>query len=112
MQNWMFWSIILTVTALTIGPIVWNYFKDRALDARGVVTRAVIEALEDTGSRVNANPVIRLRLKVMPDQAPAYAAETKLALSAVQLTRLPPGTEVQVKVDPKDPLQVLFKPER
>jgi len=110
-QIWLVWAIVLTVSVVTIGPVVWNHFKAKGLEARGVSMRAVIEAMEDTGSRVNTNPVIRVQLKVMPASGPAYPAETTLPLTALQLTRLSPGSEVNVKVDPENPQSLLLKPD-
>lgn len=68
----------------------------------GVVTKAIVISLGDTGTMVNQAPVMNVELTVLPDASPAYAATAQTYGHAV-LATIAPGQLTHVKVDPADP---------
>ena len=75
---------------------------EQALLTSGTPGRATIQNFTDTGTLVNFNPQVVLDLEVtVAGQAP-YASQLTTAVPQVYLSRLQPGAEVGVKVDPAD----------
>ena len=89
-----------------------NRFRDlaRSPDAEsfgeriegGIVGKATIEAVVDTGARSESNPEIELEMTVeLPGRAP-YKVGHRKVVSQLVLHRLQPGRAVPVMVDPRD----------
>jgi len=68
-----------------------------------------ILAIERTGTRVNNQPMFRFRMLItVPTFKQPYMAIHHEIMAPGAVQGLPPGTEVPVKVDPKDPRQMII----
>jgi hypothetical protein len=69
-----------------------------------------VQAIEATGLRVNRQPVMRLRLRVLPPDAAPYDAEVRVLMPhGSPLPSL--GREVAVLAHPNDPSKVELAPD-
>jgi len=85
----------------------WNAHKQSQLLRAGARANATIVEIEDTGTRVNDNPRVRLKLRVEPEGADPFALEKKVTVSLVSLPRR--GERVEVVYDPEDPSDFTFR---
>ena len=68
----------------------------------GVRATATINALRDTGTEVNLQPVIEVDVTVFPDGGAPFPA-TATTQGHAALASLSPGAQVVVRYDPADP---------
>jgi|GEM_PF-5400859 len=74
----------------------------------GVVASATVLAVTDTGTRVNNQPQLRLRLSVAaPGQEP-YEVAVKKVVPMLSIARLRSGLALPVRVDPDDRARVII----
>lgn len=68
-----------------------------------------ILAIERTGTRVNNQPMFRFRMLItVPTFKQPYMAIHHEIMAPGAVQGIPPGTEVPIKVDPKDPRQMII----
>lgn len=84
-----------------------NAAKDADLVYAGEIAPAAVIGVEDTGTTVNNDPKIRVRLRVEPDGRPAFEVERKLLVSRVTFPRS--GEHVTVYFDPDDHDRFTFR---
>jgi hypothetical protein len=77
--------------------------------ANGVLGKATVRAMRDTGTLVNNMHVLELDLTV---EANGFRSEVTHSepISPVLLGRLQPGAEINVKVDPNDHSRLILVP--
>lgn len=91
-------SIVFAFRLVLKGPR-----QRRHLAQAGIAGKAQLLVIEQTGTRVNDEPMIKLRMLVqLPDRA-AYTVLHKEVVPTILLSRLVPGSSVDVRVDPKNP---------
>ena len=74
------------------------------LRADGVLARAEILELWDTGWTINDDPVVGLRVRVAAtDRLPFEARIEKTTISRLAVPQFQPGQVVPVRYDPRDP---------
>jgi hypothetical protein len=75
-----------------------------ALRENGVAAQATILAVWNTGSTVNGDPVVGMRVEVRAADRPAFEATiAKTLVSRVAVTQFQPGKDISVRYDPADP---------
>jgi membrane-associated protease RseP (regulator of RpoE activity) len=75
----------------------------KELRQNGVVARATIQEIWDTGWTVNDNPVIGMKVLVLPVDRPAFTATIeKTTISRVATPQFQPGNSVPVRFDPRN----------
>jgi hypothetical protein len=85
----------------------WNAHAQAQLVHGGRRAPAVLLEVEDTGTTVNHDPRVRLRLRVEPEGEPPFELERKLLVSRVAVPRA--GERVEVFYDPEDPERFTFR---
>jgi len=76
----------------------------------GKAARAIIKKYTWLGINVNGNnPYAEIEMEVMPDDAPAFTAVTKGAISEMSVPKYQPGQEVFVKYDINDKSRVTIE---
>lgn len=79
----------------------------RTRSANAVDAHATVTAAAQTGTLVNAEPVIEIGLTVIPDgDLPPYPATITQPVRQLLLERLQVGSDLAVKVDPDDPTSI------
>ena len=79
----------------------------KELQQNGVVARATIQEIWDTGWTVNDNPVIGMKVLVLPGDRPAFTATIeKTTISRIAIPQFQPGNTVPVRFDPTNPAVV------
>jgi hypothetical protein len=73
---------------------------NQAVLKQGQLAPAKVLKIETTGTTVNHNPVVRLRLEVRPPGQPPFEAETERLVSIIDIPQFQPGAMVHVKYDP------------
>ncbi|MBP9146695.1 MAG: PDZ domain-containing protein [Thermoanaerobaculia bacterium] len=77
------------------------------LQQNGVAARARIEEIWDTGWTINDNPVIGMKVLVLPPDRPAFTATIeKTTVSRIGIPQFQPGNTVPVRFDPGNPAVV------
>jgi uncharacterized protein YvpB len=69
----------------------------------GMPATAVVESIEDTGTMVNANPIVKLSLKVTPQMGVPFETTGNSMVSKIAIPRK--GETVNIKYNPADPTQ-------
>jgi hypothetical protein len=79
----------------------------KRLQASGVAASARVVEIWDTGITVNQDPVIGLKVEVTRADGTTYAATIpKSLISRLDVPRFQPGSVVDVRIDPQDPMKV------
>src|SRR6266540_5096102 len=72
------------------------------LRRHGIPGHAVITSMVQTGTYVNENPLVKLKLEVQPEGLPAYELEKRLVVPLVAMGQLGVGNALPVHVDHSD----------
>lgn len=107
LQSVVIGGLVVVTTLASLAMVFGSLFKGAArrkvLLRQGVDGSAKLMLVEQTGTRVNDQPMLRLRMMVqLPGQA-AYAVLHKEVVPQIRLAQLQPGIHLPVKVDPQDP---------
>lgn len=86
--------------AMQIGAIVVAGVTNAALRKEGIAAEAKILSISDTGTTINQNPVVRLRMEVQPPDGLPFETEAEQLISRLQIPMIQPGMTVPVKYDP------------
>ena len=84
------------------GAPIYSSLQNRRIIKEGLQAEAIVLDLWDTGTTVNQNPIVGLRLEVRPTTGSTFTTETERLTSRVDLPKVQPGSKVQVKYDPDD----------
>lgn len=76
---------------------------EQALLASGIPGRATITTFTDTGVLVNFDPQVVLDLTVAVGGGPPYELHLTTTVPQIHLSRMRPGADVGVRVDPSEP---------
>jgi hypothetical protein len=94
------------------GVIIWLAFRpmirEQAILKKGEHAEATLLDYWDTGTTINDNPQVGMRLEVRPSRLAAYQADTKTVISRLDLAMLHKGAVVEVTYLPDDPQEVAF----
>jgi hypothetical protein len=97
----------LVSNACAIANKMSGVSEARAIQQVGETARGTVIQVWDTGITVNNDPVIGLRLTVLRSGRQPYEATiNKSLVSRVHIPQFQPGSQVPVKVDPRDPARV------
>jgi hypothetical protein len=69
-------------------------------EAKGFDAEAEILSVNDTGTRINDNPVISFSLRVRPVSQPPFVGTARRTISMIELPQYQPGKSVKVKYVP------------
>ena len=98
--------IFAAPVAYVFGLPYLRELRARRILANGIPAKAKILDFRDTGSRLNYQAVVEIRLEVMPEDRPAYTATLKTVVPSSDFSAFTPGTVLSVKFDPHHPEQV------
>ena len=70
----------------------------------GMDATAEVLSIQDTGSLINMNPVVILKLKVQPAMGAGFETTTQTMVSKIAVPRV--GDTIKIKYNPADPTQV------
>ncbi len=83
------------------GASIVTWYLNRTIRAEGILADAEVINLQDTGTTVNNNPVVRLYLEVRPADEPAFEAEAEQLISRLAIPTYQPGSIIKVWYDPE-----------
>ncbi|HEX5037928.1 MAG TPA: hypothetical protein VFX30_12285 [bacterium] len=89
-----------------IGPL----FRAEKLLKEGEPGTALIKSVSDTGVTINNAPQVKIVLEVRPKFKPPYEATTKVLVSRIRPDYYRPGMTVAVRINPKNPNEVVIDP--
>ncbi len=105
--------IAFVVLAVEAG-MYWLIFRPllhaQALLQQGELAQAMVLEVWDTGTTINENPQLGLRLEVRPTGDVPFQVESKSVVSRLLLGDIRPGAMVQVRYDPQDQRRVVVVP--
>jgi hypothetical protein len=81
--------------------------EDPDVETAGLSGRATIVSLREGGPYVNQRPTITMELDVDVPGREHFRAEARQAVGRLVIGRLEPGARIPVRVDPKDPTNVV-----
>ncbi|MCE1164380.1 MAG: hypothetical protein LWX07_03135 [Bacteroidetes bacterium] len=80
--------------------------KKAQLMATGMGGTAEVLSIADTGTLVNYNPVVHLKLKVTPQYGPEFETEIQTAVSKIAVPRV--GDKLNVKYNPANTSELIL----
>jgi hypothetical protein len=102
LRIWMFIVIASAGLSGCFGTFFGTTLPEN-LRVRGVAANATVLAVWDTGWTVNDDPVIGMRVKVLPDDRAPFEAEIKrFIISRLEVGVYRPGISIRVRFDPAD----------
>ena len=110
----VFLALALFVGTMTVVGIgAWKAAKvrqvrDERLRADGLPGRATVVSIDDRGGTINNDPIVHFELDVAVGATPPYRAQTSMRVSRLDIPRIQPGCELDVRVDPTDRDTVLI----
>ncbi len=96
------------VAALIFGPMLMRYRHDSNLRANGLPATATVLALQDTGNRVNMQPVANVTLQVSPPGGETFQSSAQIVVTPINGPLFQPGRRVQVRYNPQSLSQVVI----
>lgn len=78
------------------------------MDPNARTGKATINAIRDTGTTINEDPVVEFQLNVTHPDGSVYAVLHQQLISRLRIPSIQPGTEVQVRIDPTDREKILI----
>ena len=107
LQPFFIGGLVVVTTLFSFAVVFGALFKGAArrkvLLREGVDGSAKLMVVEQTGTQVNDQPMLRLRMIVEVAGRAPYAVVHKEVVPHIRLAQLQPGIHLPVKVDPKDP---------
>ena len=82
-----------------------NYTDTSNLGQTGMGATAEVLGIEDTGTLINFNPVVRLKLNVTPQFGMPFETTAETAVSKIAIPRV--GDKINIKYNPANTSQVL-----
>jgi len=82
-----------------------NYTDTSNLGQTGMGASAEVLGIEDTGTLINFNPVVRLKLSVTPQFGMPFETTAETAVSKIAIPRV--GDKINIKYNPANTSQVL-----
>lgn len=80
--------------------------KKAQLMQTGMAGTAEVVTITDTGTLVNFNPVVRMKLKVQPQFGLSFETEIETAVSKIAVPRA--GDKVNIKYNPADQKELII----
>jgi hypothetical protein len=77
------------------------------VEVAGVSGQATIVSLQEGGPYVNDRPTITMELEVELPGQERYSAQARQVVGRLVIGRLQPGATIPIRVDPKDPTNVM-----
>jgi hypothetical protein len=99
-------GLVFVILAIVFGLMFKRWLIKQKVLQTGAAATATIVSIRDTGTRINDDPVVGIRLQVQPAGAPAFQAEVKETVSILQIPLFQPGAQLDVKYDPADQSRV------
>lgn len=78
------------------------------LMATGIVGRAMVQSLHETGITINQNPQVEFELLVSIDDRDPYPVTHRQVVSRLVIANFGPGASIPVRIDPTDAARVLI----
>jgi uncharacterized membrane protein len=101
---------ILAVVFSLVIVLVVSIGMYRALNPvvikNGVPAKARVIEVWDTGTTINENPQVKLRLEIRRNDGSLYQCDVKTIISRLEVGRVQPGCTADVKYDPGNPNRV------
>jgi outer membrane lipoprotein SlyB len=89
--------------------LLWGpRFNVRRLQKTGIPGKAKILEVHDTNIAVNNNPQVKLVMEVKNNSGQVYTTSCKTIVSRRQPGYFQPGKEVNIKIDPKNEMNVII----
>lgn len=81
---------------------------ERKMLKRSIPGRATVVSIEETGMYTNNVPEVEMVLEIVTDLYPAYRVVHREYVNPIDLSKLLPGAEIEVRVDSKDRDNILL----
>ena len=94
------WGLFAGTFVFFIASMIAAGISNQRIIANGQDAEAKILAINDTGSRINDNPVVEFSLQIQPENYPVFVATARLTVSVIHLPSYQPGKFVRVKYLP------------
>jgi len=91
-----------------MGGVAAEAQKAQYLALQGRVGNARIDAVRDSGTTINENPVVDFDLQVTVDGFAPYTVTHQQTISRLSVAALQPGTTVSVRIDPANPQSLII----
>jgi hypothetical protein len=105
--------ISIVATGCPFLGIGWA-FRKKAKEAawlrkNGISCTGIVRGHSATGTQINGVPMVRVQIDVTHPQIPGYSASVDQLLSGELQSILQPGTQVALRVHPKQPVKIMLE---
>jgi hypothetical protein len=103
--KWMFWvGLLITAADVLIALALANFSakssaKTRALEQTGVLALAQVVGIQETGTRINENPLVKIDLQISGPGIAPFASQDRVIASVSRLPMIT-GRKLVALVDP------------
>lgn len=98
--------VMIAVFYLFYRVLIKPAMEHSRLLKNGTPATGTILSVQETGTRINNQPLVKLRLQVNLANNPPYEVETKTVVSYFQIATVQPGNTLQLMVDPQNKMKV------
>lgn len=98
-------AVLMEIVAIALAVGHWSRAKRERqahLERHGIRGVALVLAVEETGTRINDNPVLKLMLQITAG-AMSFQAHHEEIVPPLLLSRVVPGSSIPILVDPQRP---------
>ncbi|MBP9762831.1 hypothetical protein KBD34_04410 [Patescibacteria group bacterium] len=100
---WIVFAVIMvSAFFFTIYSLFWPDMAREKLLREGLPATAIVLDADPTGNVRNAQPEVRLRLKVSPPGGTEYETEAIMMINPIYVPEFQPGKMVKVRYDKED----------
>lgn len=92
-------GLIVLILWFTLLP----YRRRQRILATGLPATAIVKEVSLTGTRINNNPVLRVKVLIEPPNGSPYLAEGRKVFAITSAPFVEPGLRLNIKIDPKRP---------
>jgi hypothetical protein len=96
------WVAVSLFLAVLYTVMIRRANKADALRRTGVPGKAIIREMTQTGTYVNQQPLVKLKLDVQPDGLPQFEVEKRMVVPLVAMGQLGVGNALPIHVDAND----------
>lgn len=94
-------AVVLIFVFRVIGNVTKGNRESQRILMTGMPAQAKIIGLQDTGTRLNDNPLVVIGLEINNGSQP-YQTQVRQIVPMIRMSQVQPGAMVEVRIDPQD----------
>ncbi len=92
----LFFGLCLLFAILQFGSFTIGQFEKENMKKKGIMAKAVILSVTETGTRLNDQPLLKIELEVQPPYDSRFTTTVEYVMSYSDRSQLEPGKKIPV----------------